>query len=58
MFRDTLKKMDTELQDVVQYTLDINGEKHNMNDYIGKQIKIEWSGEVICSCEKKTTTRG
>ena len=42
MFRDTLKRMDTELQDVVQYTLDINGVRHNMNDYIGKQIKIEW----------------
>jgi len=53
MFRDTLKKMDTALQDVVQYTLDINGAKHNMNNYIGKQIKIDWSGEVICSCEKK-----
>ena len=53
MMRDTLKKMDTALQDVVQYTLDIHGEIHNMNDYIGKQIKIEWSGKVICSCGKK-----
>ena len=52
MRRDTLKKMDTDLQDVVQYTLDIHGEIHNMNDYIGKNIKIEWSGDVICSCEK------
>ena len=52
MRRDTLKKMDTDLQDVVQYTLDIHGETHNMNDYIGKNIKIEWSGDVICSCEK------
>tara|TARA_B110000881_G_scaffold30922_1_gene23348 strand:+ start:812 stop:1669 length:858 start_codon:yes stop_codon:yes gene_type:complete len=52
MRRDTLKKMDTDLQDVVQYTLEIHGETHNMNDYIGKNIKIEWSGDVICSCEK------
>jgi hypothetical protein len=52
MRRDTLKKMDTDLQDVVQYTLDIHGQTHNMNDYIGKNIKIEWSGDVICSCEK------
>jgi hypothetical protein len=52
MRRDTLKKMDTDLQDVVQYTLDIHGETHNMNDYIGKNIKIEWSGDVICSCKK------
>ena len=52
MFRDALKKMNTELQDVVKYTLDINSEKHNMNNYIGKQIKIEWSGDVICNCGK------
>ena len=53
MRRDTLKKMNTELKDVVHYTLDIHGETHKMNDYIGKQIKIEWSGVVICSCGKK-----
>ena len=52
MFRDALKKMNTELQDVVKYTLDINSVKHNMNNYIGKQIKIEWSGDVICNCGK------
>ena len=53
MFKDTLKKMDTQLKDVVYYTLDIHGEKHNMNSYIGKQIKISWSGFVICNCGKK-----
>ena len=54
MLRDTLKKMDTELKDVVNYTLDIHGVIHTMNDYIGKQIKIEWSGVVICQCGKKS----
>ena len=53
MQRDALKKMDTELQDVVHYTLDIHGEIHNMNSYIGKQLKINWSGVVICCCGKK-----
>ena len=53
MMKDTLKKMDTNLQDVVQYRLDIHGENILMNELIGKQIKIEWSGEVICSCGKK-----
>ena len=53
MFKDALKKMDTQLKDVVYYTLDIHGEKHNMNSYIGKQIKISWSGFVICNCGKK-----
>ena len=50
---DTLKKMKTELKDVVYYTLDIHGEMHNMNSYIGKQIKINWHGSVICGCGKK-----
>jgi len=54
MFRDTLKKMDTELKDVVHYTLDIHGVNHKMNDYIGKQIKIHWSGVVICQCGNKS----
>ena len=54
MRRDTLKRMDTDLQDVVQYSLDIHGETHKMNDYIGKNIKIEWSGTVICECGKKS----
>jgi len=54
MFRDTLKRMDTELKDVVNYTLDIHGVIHAMNDYIGMKIKIEWSGVVICECGKKS----
>ncbi len=55
MSRDTLKKMRTELCDVVKYSLEINGETYNMNDLIGKNIKIEWKGKVICNCgeEKK-----
>ena len=53
MLRDTIKKMDTELREVVYYTLDIHGMMHNMNSYIGKQIKINWSGVVICYCGKK-----
>jgi hypothetical protein len=56
MFRDTLKKMDTELKDIVHYSLDIHGEIHNMNSYIGKEININWSGVVICSCGKKMDT--
>ena len=53
MLRDTLKKMDVELKEVVHYTLDIHGESHNMNNYIGKMVRIYWSGVVICSCGKK-----
>ena len=53
MFRDTLKKMNTELKDVVHYTLDIHEETHNMNSYLGKHLKIKWTGVVICNCGKK-----
>ena len=52
MLRDTLKRMGTELNDVVVYTLDIHGVEHKMNDYIGKKITIDWSGVVICQCGK------
>ena len=52
MMTNSLKKMDTKLKDVVQYTLDIHGKIHQMNDYIGQSIKIEWDGKVICSCGK------
>lgn len=47
---NTLKKMTTSLGNVVQYSLDINGQKHIMNALLGKEIKIEWSGEVVCMC--------
>ncbi len=51
--RDFLKKMDVDLQDVVKYTLDFQGKIHNMNSYIGKQIRLEWTGSVICHCGRK-----
>ncbi len=56
MFKDTLKKMGTELKEVVYYTLDINGKIHDMNSYIGRQININWSGIVICYCGKKMSS--
>ena len=56
MLRDTLKKMATELHDFVHYTLEINGNIHDMNSYIGRQLKISWTGVVICSCGKKMSS--
>ena len=44
MLRDTLKRMDTELKDVVHYTLDIHGVNHKMNDYIGKKLRLIGAG--------------
>lgn len=53
MLIDSLKKMGTELLDVVNYNLHIHGKNHLMNNYLEKQIKISWKGLVICSCGKK-----
>ncbi len=39
---DVLKKMNTKLEDVVQYSLNIHNKNHHMNNYIGRFIKIEW----------------
>ena len=54
MFRDTLKKMQTELHEVVHYFLDIHGNNYNMNNFIGKEISIKWTGRVICQCGKES----
>ena len=53
MMKDVLKKMNTTLLDVVQYTLDIHGVNYIMNDLIGQQITIEWKGSVICHCGRR-----
>ena len=53
MLTDSLKKMRTELLDVVNYNLNIHGVDHLMNDYLDKRIKISWKGLVICSCGRK-----
>ena len=52
MIKDVLQKMHTEFRDPVIYKLNINGVSHNMNDYLGKKIEIEWKGTVICKCGK------
>lgn len=53
MIKDIIKKMDVKLNNPVQYSLDINGVSHNMNDYIGKNIQFAWKGFVICQCGKE-----
>lgn len=55
MREDTLKKMSASLGEVVEYTLEINGKAHSMNELIGTHIKLEWNGEVICSCGRRDT---
>ena len=47
--------MDTELEETVHYYLNIHGKKHHMNDYIGQEILIKWSGKFFCYCGKEKT---
>lgn len=51
--KGALKKMHTNLDTVVQYTLSMDNDSQLMNQLIGMNIKIIWHGEVICkSCHK------
>ena len=43
MITDILRKMETKLEEVVKYKLNIHGENILMNNLIGNKIKIEWS---------------
>jgi len=48
-----LHKMITELSDSVQYSLNNNGTKILMNDFIGKKIALTFNGKVQCAnCEE------
>ena len=50
-----LRKMRTELgEDLIQYRLSLSNEV-NMNDFIGKNIRIDWHGTINCQkCSKVT----
>ena len=47
-----LRKMSTKLANKVEYFLEIHEKEHRINDYIGENISIEWSGQVVCECGK------
>ena len=49
MFSGILKKMRTELDETVQYFLQLN-EKLDMNHFLGKDIVLQWDGRIVCSC--------
>lgn len=53
MRENTLKKMMTKLDNVVQYELGLNGETFAMNELIGSHIQLAWSGEVVCMCGRR-----
>ena len=50
-----VKKMRTELKDVVHYQLPLGEELVDMNALVGKEIHLQWSNEIFCkSCGNKT----
>ena len=51
-----IKKMETHLGDFVEYTLTLNSTSQLMNDLIGKHIRFDWKGKVICMCGKVMKT--
>lgn len=52
MHRGYLRKMSVEFGDTIQYSLLIET-VINVNSFIGKQIKLEWNGQIQCSsCAK------
>ena len=53
MEKAILKKMHTKFNNPIQYSIIINGIEYKLNDYIGKNIYIEWQKKVICHCGKE-----
>jgi hypothetical protein len=53
MEKAILKKMHTKFNNPIQYSIMINGIEYKLNDYIGKNIYIEWKKKVICHCGKE-----
>ena len=53
MHSQVIKKMDTSLNEVVNYNLNFDDKKFLMNDLINCIINISWKGKVICQCGKE-----
>ena len=47
-----LQKMETTLENVVQYHINLNDISLNVNKLIGEKISIQWLGQVKCICGK------
>ena len=50
-----VRKMKTNHQSVVQYTLKLGEEEQIMNDLLGQQISLTYTGQIFCKdCGRKT----
>lgn len=51
----TLEKMHTKHEETIQYFLPTQAESVCLNDFIGKEIQLHWTGKITCrSCGKIT----
>lgn len=51
----TLKKMTSELKSPVEYSLPVGEEFIPLNEYIGQQLTLKYSGNIYCThCSRKT----
>ncbi|MFK5958032.1 MAG: DUF2797 domain-containing protein [Lutibacter sp.] len=59
-YQTILKKMKTELNDVVQYYLDVENDVLNLNQLLGREIEISFEGYqcLCCGKEKKIFRQG
>lgn len=56
-YEGNIRKMRTELDEPVKYTLPMGEELVDMNSLIGQKIKMNFDGQINCiSCGKKTKT--
>ena len=53
MHSQVIKKMDTSLNEVVNYNLNFDNKKFLMNDLINCIINLSWKGKVICQCGRE-----
>jgi len=52
-----LSKLRTRLNSPVHYFLEDNDSLLSLNDFLGKELSISWSGKIICSKCKKSTKK-
>ena len=54
-YSGTLLKMETKLENPVEYELPVGDERVFMNHLIGKYIIFKWENEIYCiACGRKT----
>src|ERR687892_36111 len=55
MINGTLSKLETMASSPVQYKLTLREVRFDVNEYLGKEIKLTFSGNIFCiNCGKKT----